>query len=358
MRFIHTADLHLDSKIDSLPLEKSRIRKEEVVRGFERLAEYATANDVKAVIIAGDMFDTSRVSQKIKTRILQAIISNDIVDFLYLSGNHDDDCFIKEVEELPKNLKIFGNEWTSFVYDDVVITGRNIVGADMKMVYDTLSLNADKVNIVALHGQVVGYKSTEHTETISIPSLREKNIDYLALGHIHAYSEGNIDNRGKYIYSGCLEGRGFDELGSKGFVLIDIQEKKVNHSYIDFSCRNFYEYFFNVSEKENWYTAREEIISDVRNKFDKTSLLKVILCGDRGANFDIDQLSLTSILNEYFFFAKVYDKTTIKIDINEYEHDKSVKGEFVRAVWESDFSDDIKGKIILCGLNVLKGEDV
>ena len=106
MKFIHTADLHLDSKIDSLPLEKSKIRKEEVVRAFERLAEYATANSVRAVIIAGDMFDTSRVTQKTKARVLHAIKSNSTVDFLYLSGNHDEDNFIQEIEDIPKNLKI------------------------------------------------------------------------------------------------------------------------------------------------------------------------------------------------------------------------------------------------------------
>ena len=54
--------------------------------------------------------------------------------------------------------------------------------------------------------------------------LKEKNIDYLALGHIHEYSQGQIDLRGKYAYSGCLEGRGFDELGEKGFILIDVSD--------------------------------------------------------------------------------------------------------------------------------------
>ena len=358
MKFIHTADLHLDSKIDSLPLEKSKIRKEEVVRAFERLVEYATANYVRAVIIAGDMFDTSRVTQKTKARVLHAIKSNSTVDFLYLSGNHDEDNFIQEIEDIPKNLKIFGDEWTSFEYENTVITGRKVVGANMRMVYDTLSLDADKVNIAILHGQVVGYKSTDNVETISIPSLKEKNIDYLALGHIHGYSEGVIDNRGMYVYSGCLEGRGFDELGEKGFVLINVEDNKLTYERVDFSCRNFYEYSFDVSGKSNWYETRAQLIAEATSRFSKDSLLKVILTGERGTDFDIDIVNLVSMLNEKFFFAKVYDRTIIKVDISQYETDKSVRGEFVKAVWDSNLSEEMKGKVIMCGLNALKGEDI
>lgn len=358
MKIIHTADLHLDSKIDSLPSDKRRIRREEVIRSFERMADYATNNGVKAVIIAGDMFDTSRVSLKTKARVLQAISSNSTVDFLYLSGNHDDENFISDTNEIPSNLKIFSDKWDCVEYENVCIYGRKIVGADMKMVYDTFFANPEKINIVAMHGQVVGYKSAEVVETISIPSLKEKNIDYLALGHIHGYSEGVIDNRGVYVYSGCLEGRGFDELGEKGFVLINVEDNKLTYERVDFSCRNFYEYSFDVSGKSNWYETRAQLIAEATSRFSKDSLLKVILTGERGTDFDIDIVNLVSMLNENFFFAKVYDRTIIKVDISQYETDKSVRGEFVKAVWDSNLSEEMKGKVIMCGLNALKGEDI
>ena len=59
MKFIHCADLHIDSKIKTLPSDKSKIRREEIIRTFERLTDYAAENGVTAVIIAGDMFDDS-----------------------------------------------------------------------------------------------------------------------------------------------------------------------------------------------------------------------------------------------------------------------------------------------------------
>ena len=94
MKFIHCADLHLDSKMEALSTEKSKFRREECVRTFERLCSFATGNGVSAVIIAGDMFDTGRVSVKIRDRVISAIKQNLGVDFLYLSGNHDEDNFI------------------------------------------------------------------------------------------------------------------------------------------------------------------------------------------------------------------------------------------------------------------------
>ena len=93
-------------------------------------------------------------------------------------------------------------------------------------------------------------------------------------------------------------------------------------------------------------------------KFPSESIVKVVLTGGRDAEFDIDKDGLSSRLNELFFFAKIYDRTEIKIDVNDYALDKSVRGEFVRTVWESDLSDEMKGKIITCGLNALKGEEI
>lgn len=356
MKFIHTADIHMDSKIEILPTEKSKIRREEVVRAFERLADYATENGVTAVIIAGDMFDTARVTLKTRGKIIQAISKNSGVDFLYLSGNHDEDNFIDKIEDLPENLKIFKDEWTSFRYGDVVISGIKLIGTNFKMASDSLNLNKSDVNIVTMHGQTYFYE--KNAENIALGALKDKNIDYLALGHVHAYSEGSIDQRGKYAYSGSLEGRGFDETGERGFVLLDVEDRKVKTEFVKFSTREFYEHEYNIEGESDWYAVREEIIDTLTNKYPQQSILRLMLVGGRTTDFDIDKINLELRLNEKFFFAKVYDKTEIKVNLEDYAADKSVRGEFVRAVCSSDLSDEMKGKVIMCGLNALKGEEI
>lgn len=67
----------------------------------------------------------------------------------------------------------------------------------------------------------VGRDNPDDSENLNLNRLRGKGIDYLALGHIHQHREEKLDDRGIYVYSGCLDGRGFDECGEKGFVLVE-----------------------------------------------------------------------------------------------------------------------------------------
>jgi len=358
MKFIHCADLHLESKIDSIPSAKAKVRREELLRTFEKLCDYASTSNVSAVIIAGDMFDTSRVSAKTQARVLYAIENCKDVDFLYLSGNHDEDSFITSIDVLPNNLKVFGNDWTTFSYGDVKITGVNFDGYNNALIYDTLKLNENDVNIVVLHGQITGYNSTDKTDVITLPALKNKNIDYLALGHVHFYDKNPLDDRAEYCYSGCLDGRGFDELGDHGFSLVEVDGKTVKSEFVKFCSRRFHEYEYDVSNAKTFYDMRSEILSGLLKTCNPEDLVKVVLKGEHDADFDVDKDLLASYLAENFFFVKVYDKTDLKIDINDYALDKSVRGEFVRAVWESNLPIEEKKKIIMCGLNALKGEDV
>lgn len=356
MKIIHTADLHLDSRIDSLPQDKGKIRRDEILRTFEKLCEYAIKEGVLAVIIAGDAFDTARVSKKTAERFSAAISSAKDTDFLYLSGNHDAAFLSAFGDILPDNFKVFKNEWTKFNYDNITISGITLDKYNAPFVYDNLKLNETDINIVCMHGQVLGYKSEEAAETVSIPMLKNKHIDYLALGHIHSYAQGKIDERGEYAYSGCLDGRGFDETGVKGFVLIDTDGKKLDKKFVPFCSRVFYEKEFSVENETSFYSFRNDVINALRGECADTSLIKVILKGAHGADFMIDGEDLAARLNENFFFGKVYDKTTVKIREEDYALDKSVRGEFVRSVLSSDLSEEDKNAVIVTGLNALKGE--
>lgn len=357
MKFIHVSDLHLDSKIDGIPTDKSRIRREEIIQSFERLIDFACQNSVSAIIIAGDMFDSAKITIKTKSRVIECIKNHSEIDFLYVAGNHDEFTFLSD-QDLPKNLIAFENEWKSIEYGQYVISGINLNSLNEKTIYDTLNLNKEKTNIVAIHGQIVGYNSNEKAEIISIPRLKDKGIDYLALGHIHSFSVGKIDDRGEYVYSGCLEGRGFDELNDKGFVLLECKNSKIEKTFIPFSTRNLYEIEYDVSDKSTFYELSEFIKNDLKEKISSKSLVKIILKGKHKTDFYIDKFSLSQKLNDMFFFAKVYDKTELEVSISDYEFDKSVRGEFVRAVWESDIDSQRKSKIIMCGLSALKGEEI
>jgi hypothetical protein len=87
-------------------------------------------------------------------------------------------------------------------------------------------------------------------------------------------------------------------------------------------------------------------------------MVKVELVGDCKTDFYLDPNQLSLRLNQAFFYAKVEDKTTLAISEMDYINDKTVRGEFISLVWNSDLSSEDKKRVITCGLNALSGEEI
>ena len=110
IRFIHCADLHLDSRMEShLSQVQAQTRRKELLQTFLRLADYAVSNQVCAILISGDLFDTDHVAPSTVSAFRNCIQEHPQVDFLYLPGNHDSQIQnIFHLEETwPKNFWIF-----------------------------------------------------------------------------------------------------------------------------------------------------------------------------------------------------------------------------------------------------------
>ncbi len=357
MRIIHCSDLHLDSKMEAnLDKEKARQRKNEILLNFQNMIDFANKNEVKIIIIAGDLFDKSKVSVKAKNIVRDAIIANPNIDFIYLKGNHDEESFI--TDEIPSNLKLFNEyNWTSYKYGNIVITGIEFGIKDNYEIYQSLMLNQSDFNIVVLHGQESNYADKkDKAEIINLKELKNKNIDYLALGHIHKYKMESLDNRGVYCYSGCLEGRGFDECGDKGFVLLDIENNKIKTEFIKNSIRNLEEIEVDISDTMTTTDVEKEIDKRIEN-ISKNNLIKIVLVGKVDINSERDINYLLKKYSDEFYFIKIYDKTTLKINYLDYENDASLKGEFIRMVLNEELSDEEKKEIIVTGIKALSGEE-
>ena len=353
MKIIHTADIHLGSRMDSrFSKEIAGERKAELRNTFKRLVEYAKENGVSVIMLCGDVFDSDRPFKKDKDFFYSVITANPDIDFLYLKGNHDISDAIPEV--LPENLKLFSEQWSAYPYGDVVICGTEICPSNSSSYYSSLVLEKDKFNIVMLHGQISDSLSCGD---INLKKLKNKNIDYLALGHIHKPSQGRIDERGEYAYCGCLEGRGFDEPGEHGSVLLDIDEGKLKHKFIPFSKRKINQTDIDITGCKNAFEAYIKVKNNVQ--FSKCDLYRINLVGE--INFDVDRLAgdVEKLLADSCYFVSVKDKTSRKIDISQYANDLSIKGEFIRTVYaKAELNNEEKMTIINCGLKALDGKEI
>lgn len=363
MKLIHCADLHLDSKMSAnLERDKAKERKGEILHTFERMVDYAALHNVDAILIAGDMFDTKNISAAARSTVLFSINNHPQITFYYLKGNHDNDNFLIGLEEIPENLKLFGAEWTSYQEGSVVISGIELSHENSGSAYVSLVLDSRKFNIVMLHGQESETTSRDKSEIIHLKELRNKGIDYLALGHIHAYKKAPLDARGTYCYAGCLEGRGFDECGEHGFVELDIDETtgKYTHQFIPFAGRKLYSVSVDVSGCETTAEMTSKTTAALQAAgCEPESLVKIILTGtlDVACEKDIDYL--LSHFRPLFYFVKVYDETALKIQIEDYMLDESLKGEYVRLIMQDNsLPEEAKSIIIRYGLQAIAGEEV
>ncbi len=359
MKLLHCGDLHLDSALGAnLDGEKKKQRKSELLSAFVQMAEYAAEHGAEAVLIAGDLFDRSYVTKRTQNMVKDTILRFPFVDFLYLKGNHDTENFLQNWEERPENLKLFGTEWTYYRYDGVVIAGAEFADGNADRLYDSLVLNRTDCNIVLLHGQTEKYRSADKAETVALGALKNKNIDYLALGHIHSYRYETLDSRGAYCYCGCPEGRGFDECGEKGFVWLETGEDGITHTFVPFASRTVHEVFADISGAETT-RAVEQKIQDALAGIDGKDLVKVSLTGKVSLAAERDLQYLTTRFESRFFAFKMNDKAVgLEIRPEEYEDDISLRGEFIRLVMQGNYTEEEKRMLLEIGIRALEGEEV
>ena len=368
MKIIHCADLHLDARMTAnLPKEKAAERKAELLTTFNRLIDYAEEQSVDALIIAGDLFDTKRISAAAKNTVYQAIVNHPELKFYYLRGNHDAEAFLTGLTEIPSNLHLFEKGWTTYLANpetagNIAITGVELDRESSANVYADLFLARDRYNIVVIHGQDSTYGAKKDAAVINLRELKNKGIDYLALGHVHGYKERALDGRGVYCYPGCLEGRGFDECGEHGFVLltIDEQTRMCTREFVPFASRNIYEVKVDVS---GCLTTAEigECVEKALKEADHSprSLVKIILTGEVDVACEKEPGLLLSRYEDRFYAVKIADETRFSVDYTAYYLDESLKGEFVRTVMnEEKLSAEEKAMIIRYGIQALAGEEV
>ena len=243
MKFIHAADIHLDSPMSGFVAGSIDGRLTEVIRNctrraFSALVDLAIAEDAAFMVIAGDLYDGNW--QDFSTGLFFA---REVARFgrpcFLLRGNHDARSVITRTLTLPSNVFEFSSrKCETFERADfgVALHGHSFPN---RAVPEDLSLGyPDPVrgllNIGVLHTSAEDPGEHETYAPCSIEGLRLKGYDYWALGHIHA---ARVPERSPWIvFPGNLQGRHPKETGAKGCVVVTVQDGKpvaVDHRAVD-----------------------------------------------------------------------------------------------------------------------------
>lgn len=347
MKIIHTSGLHLDSSLDFITNSViQRERKREINQNLVRLIDYAKQNNADRIIISGGLFGTAPVSLKAITFFLEMVGENPDIDFIVIPSAKEDESDLASRASKYPNLKVFGNGFGVLHYADCDVT---CVGYMDNYDFDCLDLKEDKVNILVLTGTV--------GDNINLSDLKNRNVDYLALGGNHEYSKGKLDKRGNYANSGCLDGACFSETGKKGFILLDIGESSVIPEFIPFSERTIHQVILNITDIDTYQEIRKNLNLKL-NDIEHEDIVLVRLTGTYSLDLIKQNEMLEEALNDRFYYVKISDESKLKINPKDYENDISLKGEFIRNVLASDMDEEDKNDVIEYGIKALLKEDL
>jgi exonuclease SbcD len=237
-RFLHAADLHLDSPLIGLSRksEEYAARLDDASRkAFDNLIALAIKEDCRLVVIAGDVFDGQwrdyRTGLFFADRMRQLHQAG--IRVVMIAGNHDAENRFASRLELSDNVKLFSSRKAeSVVMDEIgaVIHGRSFPQRD---VTENIALDyphpvEGRFNIGILHTASTGRVGHANYAPCTVEQLENHGYQYWALGHVHAREV--LSTTPHIIYPGNLQGRSVRETGPKGATLVDVEDGRVTRA--------------------------------------------------------------------------------------------------------------------------------
>lgn len=232
-KFIHAADIHLDSPLRGLeryegaPVEQIR---QATRRALANLVELAIDERVAFVLIAGDLYDGDWPDYNTGLYMvgqLRKLREAGIPVFL-ISGNHDADNKMTLKLDFTGVAELLSTDApeTRFLEEvGVAIHGQGFATA---AVTDDLSLQyparvSGYFNIGMLHTCASGLDGHAPYAPCSLDGLRSKQYDYWALGHVHT-RQCPWAGHETIAFPGNVQGRHIRETGSKGCLLVTVED--------------------------------------------------------------------------------------------------------------------------------------
>ena len=279
-RFIHTADLHLDSPLRSLAMRNGDLA--ELIGDATRQALIAIVDlcideRVDALIIAGDLYDGDQTSMKTARflaaqmrRLHEAGISSFIT-----RGNHDALSRITQELILPPSVTVFGgrSHAVALLQGDLALAIHGLSFAKPQAPDSLLDKyhrpTPDTVNIGIMHTSLAGAPGHDLYAPCKASDLHGWGFDYWALGHIHVRAQHAGDRT--VIMPGMPQGRDINEAGEKTVTLVTVNDdRSLTVEERPTSIAQFERVSVDLSAAETWRDAAELIEQAMGGARDRT----------------------------------------------------------------------------------------
>jgi DNA repair exonuclease SbcCD nuclease subunit len=229
-RFLHAADVHLDSPMKGLgryenaPVEQMR---HATRRAFENLVRLAIDERVDLVLLAGDLYDGDWKDYNTGLYLTKqlALLRDAKIPVLVISGNHDAHNTMTKSLRWPDNVtRLDIDRPQSVIFDDLGLAVHGQSYRNGAVTDDLASGYPDTVpglfNIGLLHTGLEGLDGHARYAPCTVETLRQRQYHYWALGHIHKRQEP-IRMDPLAVFPGNIQGRHVRETGEKGALIVE-----------------------------------------------------------------------------------------------------------------------------------------
>ena len=256
LRFLHAADLHLDSPFAGIAADQAAARRREQREQLRELGQLAKEADL--VLLAGDLLDSIRAYAETREALEEFFRGLTVPTFI-APGNHD--SYISQSPycrmDLPENVHIFTHtKPESVALPDLGCTvwGAAFRGEQSGPVLRGFRAPADgTLQLMVLHGEVT--EAPSKYGPISPGEIAASGLHFLALGHVHTFSGLQKSGGTWWAYPGCTLGRGFDETGEKGAVLGTLEGESCTLEFRPLGGRRYWDLTAEVTGAESLYAV-------------------------------------------------------------------------------------------------------
>jgi DNA repair exonuclease SbcCD nuclease subunit len=236
-RFVHTADIHLDSPMRSLALrdpELAELIGNATRRAFMAIVDLCLNENVDALLLAGDLHDGDQTSMKTARFLAEQMRRLDEagIRVFIIRGNHDAMSRITKELIFPDSVKVFGSRTETITVEGtdsgipIAIHGLSFAKPHApESLLPQFGAPVDgAINIGLMHTSLDGAAGHDLYAPCSTADLQAAGFRYWALGHIHkrAVIEGNCS----VVMPGMPQGRDINEAGAKSVTLVTIADNR------------------------------------------------------------------------------------------------------------------------------------
>ncbi len=241
-RFVHAADLHIDSPFSGIGDVDVRVAnrlREATYDAFQNLVELCLESHADFLVIAGDVYDGADRSVRAQLRFRDGLsrLSEKGIQTFVVHGNHDPLDGWQSSIAWPDGVHIFGvdPEWKNIEKNGEVVAAVQGMSYPTREVTDNLALkfsppqSGSIFTIGLLHANVGANSAHPNYAPCTVEDLSTSGIDYWALGHVH--TRQTLKRAAPVIaYPGNIQGRHPNETGERGALVVDVDASGASKS--------------------------------------------------------------------------------------------------------------------------------